>query len=484
MNLRQKTISGLKWSFIESTVTQGVHFIVGIVLARLLSPSEFGLIGMLTFFIAISQSLIDSGFSQALIRKQNCTDADYSTVFYFNLAIGVLFYFILFFSAGAISDFYKQPQLFELIRVLGLVLIINSFTILQSTILTKNINFKLQTKISLIASVTSGIIAITMACMGFGVWALVAKTISQQFINSLLLWFCNNWIPCWVFDKNSFKELFNFGSRLMVSGLIDTTYKNVYFLIIGKYFSSAELGYYTRANQFSNLFSSNITSIIQRVSYPVLTTIQDEPERLKSGYKKLIKTTMFISFVLMLAMAAIAKPMVLVLIGNQWLPAAPYLQLLCFVGMLYPLHALNLNMLNVKGRSDLFLKLEIIKKTLAVPVILIGILAGIEIMITGMFLFSLIAFFINSYWSARLMNYPVKEQLADILPAFLFALFLSSCIFFPSCFLNYKPVLILSIQCIVGCVVFFLMVNIFKIDAYQEMKQILKEQFTKKDIQN
>lgn len=483
MDLKQKAISGLKWSFIDNTVNQGILFIVGIILARLLSPSEFGLIGMLTFFIAISQSFIDSGFSQALIRKQNCTSADYSTVFYFNLVIGFLFYSILFFSAGIISDFYRQTELFYILRVLGLVLIINSFSIIQRTILTKNINFKLQTRISLIATFSSGIICIAMAYTGFGVWALVGKTLSQQLFNTLLLWVWNNWKPYWVFNINSFKEMFKFGSRLMFSGLIDTAYKNIYYLIIGKYFSTTELGYFTRAQQFSNLPSSNITSIIQRVSYPVLTTVQDNPERLKAGYKKLIKTTMFISFVLMFSMAAIAKPMVSVLIGEQWLPAATYLQLLCFVGMLYPLHSLNLNMLNVKGRSDLFLKLEIIKKILAVPIIITGLIAGIEIMIIGMFIFSLIAYFINSFWSARLINYSMKEQLTDILPAFVFALILGSCIYIPSYFLIIKPVLILSIQCFVGCSTFFIMVNILKIDAYQEIKQILKEQLLKKSIQ-
>lgn len=475
-SLKQKAISGLKWSFIESTVSQGIQFIVGIVLARLLSPDEFGLIGMLTFFIAISQSIIDSGFSQALIRKQDCSDADYSTVFYFNLIIGIAFYAILFFSSGLISNFYGEPQLFDLIRVLGLVLIINAITILQRTILTKNINFKLQTRISIIASIFSGIIGIWMAYSGFGVWSLVGKTISQQLINSLLLWHWNHWIPRWIFDKNSFKEMFKFGSRLMLSGLIDTTYKNLYYLIIGKFFSAAELGYYTRAEQFSNLPSSNITGIIQRVSYPVLSTIQNEPERLKAGYKKLIKITMFISFTLMLTMAAIAKPMIIILIGYKWSMAATYLQLLCFVGMLYPLHVLNLNMLNVKGRSDLFLKLEIIKKILAIPIIIVGIMIGIKTMIIGMFVFSVIAYFINSYWSGLLIDYPVKEQLKDIMPSFFFALFLATCVFLPTQLLQYKAGLMLLIQCLLGALLFFVLVNIFKIDSYLEIRKIVYEQ--------
>lgn len=476
MSLRQKTISGLKWSFIESVFNQGIQFIVGIILARILSPNEFGLIGMLTFFIAISQSFIDSGFSQALIRKQNCTDADYSTVFYFNLIIGILFYLLLFFSAGLISDFYSEPQLFNLIRVLGIVLIINATTILQRTILTKEINFKLQTRISIIASITSGVVGIWMAYSGYGVWSLVGKTIVQQLTNSLLLWLWNRWIPGWVFDKESFKELFSFGSRLMFSGLLDTTYKNLYYLIIGKFFSPVQLGYYTRAEQFSNLPSANITGIIQRVSYPVLASIQDEPEHLKMGYKKIIKVTMLISFTLMLAMAAIAKPMINVLIGPQWTTAATYLQLLCFVGMIYPLHVLNLNILNVKGRSDLFLKLEIIKKILSIPIIIVGIMIGIKAMILGMFIFSIVAYFINSYWSGLLINYSVKEQLIDIVPSFLFAVFLSSCIFLPTQLFHFSMSLMLLFQIISGILFFFILVSIFKIEPYIEIKKIVYEQ--------
>lgn len=475
-SIRQKAISGFKWSFIEGIFNQGIQFIIGIVLARILSPNEFGLIGMLTFFIAISQSIIDSGFSQALIRKQDCSDVDYSTTFYFNLILGIIFYSIFFFSSRLISRFYNEPQLFALIRVLGVVLIINAITILQRTILIKNINFKLQAKISVIASVFSGIIGISMAYYGFGVWALVGKTISQQFINSLLLWRWNKWIPMFVFDKNSFNGLFKFGSRLMLSGLIDTIYKNLYYLIIGKFFSSTQLGYYTRAEQFSNLPSSNITGVIQRVSYPVLSTIQNDPERLKAGYKKLIKTTMFVSFTLMLSMAAIAKPMIIVLIGSKWITSAIYLQLLCLVGMLYPLHVLNLNMLNVKGRSDLFLKLEIIKKTLAIPIIIVGVIIGIKAMIIGMFIFSVIAYFINSYWSSRLMNYTVREQFMDIIPAFLFALTLSICIFLPSLFLHLKPITMLALQCFLAILLFPPLVNIFKIESYIEIKNIVVEQ--------
>ncbi|WP_199898572.1 lipopolysaccharide biosynthesis protein [Prolixibacter bellariivorans] len=379
MTLKHKTVNGLFWSFIDTFANQGVQFVVGIVLARILSPKEFGLIGMLTIFIAISQSLIDSGFTQALIRKKNCTDADYSTVFYFNLAVSFLTYAILLTFSGAIGSFFKEPLLKPLIQVLGIGLILNSFGIIQRAILTKTINFKLQTKISLIASSGSGIIAVTMALNGFGVWSLIALTLSRFGLTSIFLWIWAKWKPRAVFSKKSFNELFGFGSKLLLSGIIDTAYRNIYYLIIGKYFSAVELGYYTRADQFNSLPSQNITGVIQRVTYPVLANIQDDIPRLRANYRKLIRSTMLITFVLMLGMAATAKPMILTLIGEKWSPAIIYLQMLCFVGMFYPLHALNLNMLQVQGRSDLFLKLEIIKKILAIPTIIIGVYWGLKL---------------------------------------------------------------------------------------------------------
>lgn len=479
MTLKQKTITGLKWSFVDNTVNTGIQFIFGLILARLLDPKEWGLIGMLTIFISISQAFIDSGFSNALIRKNDCTETDYSTVFFFNLSVGLLFYFILFFCAGPISRFYKEPQLLPLIRVLGLGLLISALTIIQRTILTKEVNFKLQAASSIIASVISGLLSIILAYKGFGVWSLAVKTISQSLIILILLWMWNRWIPKLVFSKKSFVEMFGFGYKLLLSGLIYTANINLFYLIIGKYFSASELGFYTRADQFKNLPSSNITGVIQRVSFPVLSSVQDDELRLKKGYRKLIKSTMFISFILMFGMAAVAKPMIIVLIGKKWLPAVPYLQLLCFVGMLFPLHALNLNILQVKGRSDLFLKLEIIKTIFLIPVVLIGILFGIDIMITGMIVTSLIAYFINSYYAGKLLNYPSLEQVRDIMPSFFIAAFMGIIVFSLGIALQIKPVLVLLIQLFAGAVFVPLIAEAFKLDAYLEAKEIMRERLIK-----
>lgn len=472
MSLKQQTISGLTWSFIDSFFGQGIQFIVGIILARILSPREFGFIGMITIFIAISQSFVDSGFRQALIRKQNCSQDDYSTVFYFNIIVGVFFYLLLFSIAGPISRFYHEPLLKELIRVLGLSLIINSFSIIHSVILTKRIDFKLQAKISVIASFISGAISVYLAFKGMGVWSLVALTLIKYFINSILLWFWNNWRPIWAFSKNSFDELFSFGSKLLISGLINTIYNNIYYLIIGKFYSALNLGYYTRADQFRMLPAQNLQNIIERVSYPVLSSIQNDVVQLKKAYRKIIKDTMLITFVIMIGMAAIAKPMIYVLIGSKWEPSIIYLQMLCFVSAFYPLNALNLNMLQVLGRSDLFLRLEIIKKCLAVPIIVIGVLWGIKMMIIGMMVNSLVAYYLNSYWSGRFINYPMKQQINDILPSFMLSLCMGICVYFLGLVLPLKMWMIIICQIGTGALITLFLCEIFKIDAYYDLKNI------------
>ncbi len=483
MSLKQKTISGLLWSFIDSFAMQGISFIVGIVLARLLTPHEFGLIGMITIFIAISSSFINSGFGNALIQKQNCTQKDYSTVFYFNLLMGVIFFLILFFSAPAISRFFNEPQLIHLIQVLGIVLIIDALTIIQRTILTKRIDFKLQTKVSIISSILSGILGLTMALKGFGVWSLVVKQISQQTVNSVLLWTWNRWRPLFVFNIDSFRQLFSFGYKLLISGLIDTLYRNIYYLIIGKYFSAQELGYYTRADQFQSLPSSNVQNIISRVSFPILSSIQDDIPRLREAYKKLIRSTMLITFILMLGMAAVARPMILSLIGDKWESSIIYLQMLCFVGMFYPLHALNLNMLQVQGRSDLFLRLEIIKKLLAVPIILIGIIWGIKPMIFAMIVNTVIAYYLNSYWSGKLIGYSFTQQIKDIFPSFFLALVVNALIFSLSFLVIKSLLIVLIIQISAGLLLTISICELLKFKDYIYIKNIAFEKLIKRKME-
>ncbi len=470
--IKEKAIKGVSWSFIDNIANSGITFLVGIILARILSPAEFGLIGMITIFIAVSNSIVDSGFSSALIRKVKTKDIDYNTVFYFNLCLGIGLYLILFFSAPAISRFFKEPILISIMRVMGIILIINAFGIVQRTLLVKEVDFKTQTKISLIASIISGFVGIAMALKGFGVWSLVGQQISRQLLNSIFLWVFNTWRPALEFSKESFHELFGFGSKLLISGLIDTIYNNIYYLIIGKFYSAVQLGQYTRAEQFSSIFSTNLTNVVQRVSYPVLCSIQDDDERLKLAYQRVIKATMLVTFACMLGLAAIAKPLILLLIGVKWMPAVPFLQIICFAGMLQPLHAINLNMLMVKGRSDLFLRLEIIKKSIAVIPIYLGIFYGIEFMLWGSVFLSFAAYLLNSYYSARLINYSTWAQIKDISPSFLVSIFVAAAMWCLT-LLNYSIWITLPLQCILGLIMTIAIYETIKSTEYFELKGIL-----------
>lgn len=474
MSLKQKAINGLTWSFIDNFSKLGINFILGIILARILTPRDFGLIGMISIFIAISGTFVTSGFNTALMRKKECSQTDYSTVFYYNLLVSIVFFLILFISSGTISNFFNEQQLKFIVQALGINIVINAVSIIQLTILIKRVDFKLQTRISVISSVISGIIGITMAYLGFGVWSLVAKILFGSLITTILLWIWNKWRPSFLFSIKSFRKMFSFGYKLLLSGLIDTAYTNAYFLVIGKYFSAIELGYYTRADNFSSLPSQNITQVIHQVSFPILVTLQDDTSKLKLAYKRLIKSTMFISFVLMIGLAVIAKPMVLTLLGEKWLPSVIYLQLLCFAGMLFPLHGLNLNMLNIKGRSDLFLKLEIIKKIIAIPTVVIGVFWGIKVMIIGMIINSLIAYFLNSYYSGKIIKYSIREQVADILPSFFIAVCMGIIVFWVGEFSPFGYIVELIIQTLLGGLLIFVFSELFKIDAYLYIKDIVK----------
>ena len=469
--IRNKAIKGVGWSFADNILNQGVTFLVGLVLARLLSPEEYGLIGIIAIFIAVFNSIVDSGFSNALIRKNDAGDADYNTVFITNMVMSVLLFCVMFFGAPVIASFFNRPQLIPLTKVMASVVIINAFAIIQRTILVKKVDFKTQTKVSAIASVTSGVVGIGMASCGLGVWSLVGQQLSRQFLNSLFLWVFAKWYPKLQFSLKSFKELFNFGWKLMVSGLIDTVWREIYQVVIGKFYSPATLGQYTRAHQFGSIFSTNLTAVVQRVSYPVLSEIQDDVQKLKNAYKKVIKVTMLITFCCMLGLAAIAEPMIVSLIGDQWLPAVPFLQILCFSMMLYPLHAINLNMLQVQGRSDLFLRLEIIKKIIAVVPLLLGIFVNIYLMLFGSVITGFIAYYLNAFYSGKFLNYSILEQVRDIMPSFIIAMIMAVSVWGIS-FINLPSVALLAIQLSAGVVMIVLLCESVRLDSYLEIKHI------------
>ena len=324
-SLRNTTIKGVGWSFTDSILSQGVSFLVAIVLARLLTPEEYGLLGILMIFIVISESIVNSGLSSALIRKQGATEEDFSTVFITNLILSFVMYGVLFLCAPLISTFFEQPQLTILLRVMGAIVIINALSLVPLAKLTKDVNFKTITVCSFFSAIVAGTVGISMAFMGYGVWALVGQQLSRQLTNTLALWIANKWLPQLRFSINSFKELWGFGWKLLASGLINTIWNEIYKVVIGKFYSPATLGQYTQAHQYANIFSSNLTTVIQRVSYPVLSKIQNERERLKQAYRQVIKVTMLITFTMMLGLAGCAQNFIYVLIGEQWLPCVGYL---------------------------------------------------------------------------------------------------------------------------------------------------------------
>lgn len=420
-SLKHKTLKGAMWSVIERFSVQGVAFVVMIIMARLLNPSDYGLVGMLAIFIAISQSLVDSGFSQALIRKQDRSELDNSTVFFFNIGVGFTLYFVLFFSAPLIASFYDEPVLVPLTRVISLSVLINSFVVVQRALLTIKIDFKTQAKASLSAAIVSGIIGIGMAYSGYGVWSIVAYQLVNLSVNVILLWGLSHWRPIWQYSWISFREQFNFGSKLALSGIIDTVYRNIYLIIIGKIFKASELGYYTRAHQFAEFPSSNLTGIIHRVTFPVLCTIQDDDERLRSVYRRFLRLSAFIIFPLMVGLAAIAHPLILILLKEQWSFTASLLQILCFTMMWYPIHAINLNLLQVKGRSDLFLRLEIIKKCIGVVILCATIPMGLVAMCVGSVVSSIISLVINTRYTGKLINVGFLAQVRDLVPTLLYS---------------------------------------------------------------
>ena len=474
-SLKKKTISGLLWSFGDMMGNQGIQFIIQIILARLLMPEDFGIIGMILVFVALSNSLVDSGFTQALIRDQKADQTDYSTVFYFNLAMSIVIYGILFLSAPLISDFFAVAQLTPIIRVLALGVIINAFSIIPRAMFTKEVNFKVQAKINMAASIFSGIIAVAMALTGFSVWSLVARMLALNLIQALLLVFYRRWLPSLVFSTASFKRLFGFGWKLLVSGLIDTAYNNIYYLIIGKQYTPASLGHYTNAAKFSDVATQTLTATIQRVTYPVLSGIQDQHERLKGSFRKIIKLSGFLIFPVMVGVAAVAEPLILLIFGEKWETMIPYFQLLCIAGMLYPIHALNLNILQVKGRSDLFLYLEIIKTI--VPTVLIFIVIwmdwSITVLVATVVLDSYISLFINIYFSGREISYGIKEQIQDLLPIYAISLVMGVAVYGIGGLLPFSNLPTLILQIGLGVVLYILICKLFKIKEFDIVFDLL-----------
>lgn len=472
-SLKNKTKKGLAWSMIERFATQGVQFLFGIILARLLSPDDYGIITMPLVFLAIAQCIIDSGFSTALIRKPELTEDDLSTAFYFNIGIGILCYAVLFFSSPLIADFYHTPILSSLLKVTALAVLFNPLCAVQQAILTRKIDFKTQAIVSLSGAILSGIVGLSMAYNGFGVWSLVFQQVGGYLIRTILLWILGKWKPKRKWSWESFHYLWGFGSKMLGSGLLDTIYNNIYPIVIGKYFSAQDLGNYTRAQQFSSLPSSNVTGVLQRVTFPVLSSIQNEDERLAKNYRKILKLSAFLVFPMMLMLSAIANPLVRILLTDKWIGCVILLQIVCFQMMWYPIHAINLNLLTVKGRSDLFFRLEVLKKIIGVCIMCITIPNGIIWMVSGGIVSSMISLAINTYYTGKLIHVGYLKQMRDLLPIFGISLFMWLCIFIcvtliENCYVQ------LLFGVFIGSLLFAVLSKLFLKSEWKDLMSIIK----------
>lgn len=418
-SLKAKTTRGMIWSAVDKFAMHGGQLVIGIVLARILMPADFGLIGMLSIFITISQSFIDSGMGSGLIQKKNRSDTDFSTVFIFNFAVSVFFYWVLFFSAPFIAEFYEMPQLKPLVRILSINIIINSLALVQRSKLTIDIDFKTIAKVNVTSVLTGGIIAIFLAYIGWGVWALVMQRMIGAVVSVVMFWIVSKWKFSITFSIQSFKELFGFGSKLLLQGLYAQTIHEIYNMVIGKVYSAAELGYYTRAKSFANMTSGIITGILHQVTFPVLASLQDDRERMISVYSRLIRMTAFFVIPAMTMLSLLAEPLVRILLTDKWIPVIVLLQWMSFARIINPISGINMNILNAVGRSDLFLKVDLSKFPVMVLALVITIPLGVKAMVIGHVATSFTNFFINAYMPGKMFGYGAFKQLKEMIPVFI-----------------------------------------------------------------
>ena len=473
-NLQDKTVRGVAWSFVERFSVQGVTFLLELVIARIIGPESYGLIAMLAIFMAVSQVFIDGGFSSALIQRKERDENDFSTVFYVNLGISLLAYAALFFAAPAIAAFFNQPLLCDITRVYSLTLVINSLVAVNKTKLTIAVDFKTQSKISFLSALFSGVVGLAMALMGWGVWALVWQAIALAVMNVLLSFYYVRWWPRSGFSGQSFKRLFAFGSKLLVATLISSLYSRVYDVVIGKKFSSTNLGLYSRADKFNQFASTNISGILSRVSFPVLSEIQNDDVRLLSVYKKYVQMSALVVFPLILGMCGLAAPMIKALLGEEWMGCVPLLQVLCLAYVWDCVIMVNLNLIYVKGHSDYVLRLEIVKKSIAFGILLLTMQWGLLAICWGRVVYSLIAFWLNTYYTKRLLHYGFTTQLMEILPMLLMSAVVAA-EGLAIAWLIQPAWLALMIGVVVGVVSYILMCHLFNVESFKQLLNIAKQ---------
>jgi len=453
--------------------TQVIQFVIQIVLARLLAPEQFGIIAMVMVFIKLAQVFAQSGFNTALIQKKEVDEIDFSSVFYLSLLVACLLYLILFFTAPFIANFYNSEQLILVLRVLSIILPFGAYNSIQNAIISRRMEFKKLFFSSIGAILVSGTVGIIIAYAGLGVWALVVQQLTNQFMITLILWFTVKWRPKFKFSLERVKSLFSYGWKLLISSLIDTLYMNLQSLIIGKIYNPATLAFYNRGEQFPQIIVTNINGSIQSVMLPALSSEQDNKRRVKDLVRRSIVTSSFILFPIMIGLIVIAESLVKIILTEKWLPCMPFLQIACLSYALYPIHTANLQAINALGRSDIFLKLEIIKKMVGLSILGISIPFGIYAMAIAMLITSIVCTFINAYPNFKLLNYSYKEQIKDIIPSFLLSLLMGGVFFIK--YMGLSDWITLLLQVSTGALIYFSMAFILKLECFNYLLYTIKD---------
>jgi len=467
-SLKHKVFTGMAWNSVDKFAIQGIGFIIGIALARILMPADYGLIGMLAIFFAFSDLFVGSGFSMALIQKSDRTEVDYSTIFHFNLVIGLVSYLILFFTAPFIAQFFNAPQLIALTRVLSLSVIINSLAIVQQTRLMIQMDFKTQAIISLFAVVISGFVGILLAYQGLGVWALVGQMLTAASIRTVFLFYLNKWLPLFAFNASSFRQLFGFSSNLLGAALVATIVNNLYSILIGKIFAARDLGFYTRAKQYPEVLSNTLSTVLQGVTFPILASLQNDREKMVSVYGRLMRMVVFFVVPALTLSAILAEPFIRFFLTEKWMPVVPLMQWLCFARLITPISALNMNILNAIGRSDLFFKVDISKLPLTVAALLITVPFGLKAVVIGHFTISFICFFINAYYPGKMFGFGALRQIREMGPVICATSIMSLIVFVSSIFLP-SDFLKLVIGVPLGVGVYLLLAYLLRIGEIEEV---------------
>lgn len=475
-NLKSQTKRGIHWTFLNQFINYGLQFIVGIIMARLLTPGDYGITALPAVFLAIADVFIDGGFGGALVRKPEVSQKDLSTAFYYAISVGVFFYIVIFFAAPLIANYFETPVLVPLVRVTSLTFLWGPLMTPQNVILKRNLNFKTITRISVTTKIIGSAIGVSLAFLGYGLWSLVAMSVISNLLELIQKWFKVRWLPTERWSKESFKYLWGYGNKMMIAGLLNNVYKSITPIFVGKYFSPADLGIYNRALGYAQLLAHQGTNIIQQVTFPVLSKIQGEDEALARNYRRMLQASAFVIFPIMLMLSALARPLVILLITDKWESCIILLQLLCFAFMWYPIHAINLNLLQVKGRSDLFLKLEVYKIIISVVILFCSLPFGLIYFCIASIFNSMISLFINTYYTGKLINVSYIDQMKDLLPIWLLSFITWGAIHISFLLIElavHSLLINLIVGSIVGISVYIGFAYLFKMPQLQDVKYML-----------